>query len=295
MNPFPSILVPLDGSRTAARSLGCAVWLAGRLGARLHLLSATESSLPTEEALARLHVPKGHWPLVTLHQAPGDPGRAILDAVTRYAVRLVVMTTRGEAAEAADEDPWKILGHVTRAVVEGSPVPVLVLPPAHRESLPWTSALVPVSGEAAPDAALATAVRMAAALDLAVHVVHVTDSEAGEEGLAARARYADEAHHEYPRLLEEFASRALCHCAPEERQRVESVRLCRGDVAEELRALIERVPISVLVVGWHGQFMAGHARVLKQLVRSVACPILLVKPAPPGPFRLKVGEEIERG
>ncbi len=29
MSPlFPSILVPLDGSVTAARSLGCAVWLA---------------------------------------------------------------------------------------------------------------------------------------------------------------------------------------------------------------------------------------------------------------------------
>jgi beta-phosphoglucomutase-like phosphatase (HAD superfamily) len=49
---------------------------------------------------------------------------------------------------------------------------------------------------------------------------------------------------------------------------------------------------SLLVIGWHGRFMAGHAAVLKHLVQVVTCPLLLVKPATRVPFRLKVGEEI---
>jgi beta-phosphoglucomutase family hydrolase len=56
MSLFPSILVPLDGSRLAARSLGCATWLAARLGARLHILSATPQVRPAREELARRQV-----------------------------------------------------------------------------------------------------------------------------------------------------------------------------------------------------------------------------------------------
>jgi alpha,alpha-trehalose phosphorylase len=53
----------------AARALGCAVWLAARLGARLHILSATPQERPAREELTRLKVPGAHWPLITLHQA----------------------------------------------------------------------------------------------------------------------------------------------------------------------------------------------------------------------------------
>lgn len=292
MNPFPSILVPLDGSSTAARSLGCATWLARRLDARLHLLNAGPDTLPAREALTCLQVPEEAWPLVVLHQAPAYPADAILEAVASCDVRLVVMTARGETAEAA-EDPAGLVGHVTRAVLERSPVPVLLMPPAYREALPWERVLVPVSGEAEADAALTLAVRLAEALDLGVHVAHVIQPDDGKEGLAARARYADALHHEYPGQLDEVVSRALPHCPPEARCRVEEVALCHGDVGTELLELIERTRVSLLVIGWHGRFTSGHAPVLKRLIEAVTCPLLLVKPAAPMPFRLKVGEEIE--
>jgi nucleotide-binding universal stress UspA family protein len=182
---------------------------------------------------------------------------------------------------------------VTQAVIERSPVPVLVLPPAYVEALPWERALVPMSGEAEADEALDLAVRLANALGLKVHVAHVADSEEGEAGLAAAARYADAPHHEYPHRLEELVRRALPQRTPEECRCIAAVALCRGDVPAELRALIGRERVSLLVVGWHGRFMAGHARVLKRLIRVITCPVLLVKPAARMPFRLKVGEEIE--
>lgn len=99
-NPFPSILVPLDGSHLAAQALGCATWLASRLGASVHVLSATAQERPAREELMRLKVPEEYWPLVTLHQASAYPEQAILAGITRYDARLVVITARGEAAEA---------------------------------------------------------------------------------------------------------------------------------------------------------------------------------------------------
>jgi nucleotide-binding universal stress UspA family protein len=296
MKLFPSILVPLDGSQTAAQSLGCAAWLAGRLEARLHILSATARELPAREALARLKVPEQWWPLITLHQAPAYPEDAIVAVIAQQDVRLVIMTARGHAADAPANhhpDPRQIVGHVTQAVIERSPVPVLVLPPAYIEALPWERALVPISGEPEADEALDLAVRLANAFEIKVHVAHVADSEADETGLAAAARYADAPHHEYPHRLEELVHRALPQRTPEERRCIEAVALCRGDVAAELLALIGRERVSLLVVGWHGRFMAGHARVLKDLIQVITCPILLVKPAARTPFRLKVGEEIE--
>lgn len=295
MNPFPSILVPLDGSATAAGSLGVATWVAARLGARLHILSATAQTLPARAELERLRVPEEYWPHIELHQAPAYPEESILAAIARHGARLVVMTARGETAEmpeTAHPDPLKIVGHVARAVIEQSPVPVLLLPPAYRERLPWERALVPVSGEIEADEALTLAVRLADALDIKVHVAHVAGAKEGGEGLAAAARYADAPHHEYPGRLEELVNRALPQCTREECRRIEDVALARGDVAEELLKRIDEKGISLLVVGWHGRFMTGHARVLKHLVQVVTCPVLLVKPARRAPFKLKVGEEI---
>jgi nucleotide-binding universal stress UspA family protein len=295
MSVFGSILVPLDGSRLAAQSLGCATWLAARLGARLHVLSATSRELPAREELARLRVDEEHWPRITLHQAPAYPEDAILAAVARHDIELVVMSAGGQTAERTEAvpDPERVVGHVTRAVIERSRVPTLLLPPNYREALPWQRALVPISGEAEADEALALAVRLAHALDLAVHVAHVADAGADDEGLSARARYADAVHHEYPRQLEELVSRALPHCTPEECRRIRDVSLCRGDVAAELLTLVERAPVSVLVIGWRGRFVTGHARVLKRLIREMTVPVLLVKRAARMPFRLKVGDELE--
>lgn len=293
---FPTILVPLDGSRIAARSLGCAAWLASGLGARLHILSATARELPAREELTRLNIPERHWPLITLHQAPAYPAAAILAAVALHKIKLVVITSRGETAETATTEqpaPSKIIGSVTRAIIERCAEPVLLLPPNYLETLPWERALVPVSGETEVDEALALAVRLANALDLEVHVAHVSDSDVGDESLSARARYADALHHEYSGQLEEFVSRALPQCAPEECRRIVDIALCHGDVVTELLKVIERKQIGLIVVGWHGRFLTGRARVLTRLIQMISNPVLLVKREHRTTLTLKVGEEIE--
>lgn len=294
MSLFSSILVPLDGSAIATRSLPCATWLASRLGTRLHILSATSRELPARAELRRLHVAEEHWPLVELHQAPAYPENAILAAIDQYNAGLVVMSARGAAGEGhlkPSADLLKVIGHVTEAVIRQCPVPVLLLPPSYRELLPWTRVLVPVSGETESDQALALAVRFGNALDLAVYAAHVADAE--DEELAVRTRYSDALHHEYAAQLDELVARALPTLAPNECRCIQGMALGHGDVASELIHLMKRERVSALVVGWHGHYGSGRAEVLKKLLPVLDTPVLLVKSARPSPFRLKVGEEIE--
>lgn len=294
MSVFASILVPLDGSVTASRSVGCAAWLAERLGARLHLVSATFRHVPPREELQRLQVAERYWSLVELHQAPTNAEAAILAAVARYRVGLVVMSASGEAGEAAassEVDPTKIVGHVTRIVIEQSVVPTLLIPSNYEEVLPWERMLVPVSGEVASDDALALAVRLASALDLCVDVVHVADPDPRDDPLAPRLRYADALHHEYSARLEEIVTRALSSVPPEEARRVREFALRRGATVGALLETVEGRCATVIAVGWHGRFVVGRARILKGLLPAVRCPVLLVKARAPRASRLNVGEE----
>lgn len=296
MKSYANIGVALDGSETAARSLGCATWLASRLGARLHILHVGEQ-LPSGEALRQLGVPEKHLPLAEFHQMQGDAAGEILAAEERYRLELLVMTAQGAGASGtktngSHAEPLERVGHVTREVIERSQAPVLLLPPRYRESLPWRSALVPLSGEPGSDQSLGTALQLAQVLDLTVTIAHVA-ATSGQAAKAATGSYSDEPHHEYPNMLNEFVARACPMCGAEERRRIGDFHLVYGDVAHELLVLVEKTRASLIVVGWHGQFVAGHARVLKALIQNVSCPLLLVKAAPlREPFRLKVGEEV---
>ncbi|GIK49841.1 MAG: hypothetical protein BroJett013_25380 [Alphaproteobacteria bacterium] len=296
MTAFASLLAPLDGSRAAAASLGCAAWLAARLDAKLHVLSATTTPLPAREELARLHVPPEYWTRIILHQAPEFPEQAILAATLEHDADIVVMSAAGETAEktgARRPDAFGIVGHVARAVIEQSRAPVLLAPPAYRENLPWRNLLAPLSGEPETDHALTLAVMLANALDLQVHIAHVIGSDAYRSGLAAAAHYADAPHHEYPQQFAELVRRNMPYLTDEECRCIAGVALVQGDIAHALLNLITEKHIDLIVVGWHGRFGTGHAGVLKDLLPLITCPVLLVKPAQGPAFRLKVGENIE--
>lgn len=292
MSAFDPILVPLDGSAAAARSLGCAAWLAERLPATLHVLSAGHPPLPPREELRRLRVPEKLWANLLLHQAESFPEHAVLEAAKRCGARLIVMTARGESAEEREHDRSP-LGHVTASIVESTDVPVLVLPPAYQERLPWTTSIVPISGEAQADEALMIAVRLGNELGLTLTVAHVMSFADAGKGLLAETRYADAAHHEYPRRLDELVERALSHCDRREARCIGDVVLRRGHVAARLLEVIEERNASVIVIGWQARFFPDRAQVLKALLRRVSCPTLLVKATPLPWFALNIGDALK--
>ncbi|MCC5860717.1 MAG: universal stress protein [Gammaproteobacteria bacterium] len=290
MNSVASLLVPLDGSALAARSLGCAAWLARRMNAQLRVLQVGPSS-----PFPDLQIPAGIREHCAIQQRSGDPAKTILDEIAHHGARLLVLSARGDGLETDSGEP-RLLGHVSQSVVEQSPVPVLVLPEHYRERLPWQRLLVPVSGEPSAEHALAVAVELANDLDLSVTVAHVVDPEHGETGdgsLVAAARYADAPHHELPEAFDEMISRALPQFSQEDTRCIRGVSLCHGDIAGELLKLAAAPETSAVAVGWHGRFAQGHAEVLKQLLDELACPLLLVRPRPRLPFRIKVGAELD--
>lgn len=291
MNRFASLLLPLDGSPEAAKGAGCALWLTEALGATLHVLHAAAQPLPGHEALARLHVPGAQRAQVVLHQLPENADAAVLEAITTYGVDLVVMSARGESASAGLKLSQR-LGTVAQTVIEQSPVPVLLLPVRYREVLPWTSMLAAVSGETAADQALEAATQLAAVLQLKVTVVHVEDGPCAPGSMPLGA-YADAAHHEYPRRIEEMVERGLFGCTPDERHGIDEVLLRRGEPAQVLLDQAARHDSSLLALGWHGALGTGHALVLKRLLEEAECALLLVRKAKGSTARLKVGEEID--
>ena len=294
MSSFSSLLVPLDGSRMAARSLGCATWLAAGLEAHLHILSATTRPLPTREELTRLQVPESDWQRITLHHVMRVPEDAILAAARAYDIDLIIMSARGGSQERTTPTALArdSVGHVTRTVIEHGSRPVLLLPGAYRERLPWKRVLVPISAEAEISPAAGIALALANQLALSVRIAHVLDGPDGKSGLETTARYADAAHHEYPEKLAELVRRAVPTATPDECRRIEEISLLHGDVATELLRQIERDDASLIVIGWHGRLVSGHAKVIKSLLAAISCPMLLVKAAPPSPLMLKVGSRI---
>jgi nucleotide-binding universal stress UspA family protein len=290
MKILSEIGLPLDGSKVALRGLGCAVWMASRLEGRVHVLHAG-GPVATANPLQALGVPEKFLPLIDFHEVSGDPATEILAAEKRLGIDLIVLSARGESSEAETPDPLKIVGHVAREVIEKSTAPVLLLPLSYREALPWRSALVPISGEVGTDESLVVALQLAQTLDLTVTIAHVAAAkeEFGKEVLGV---FSDEAHHEYPHMLNEYVARVSPMASSKERERIEDFYLLHGDIARELLGVIDKKRTSLLVVGWHGRFVAGHARVLKTLIQKISCPLLLVKAAPRQPFRLKVGEEV---
>lgn len=258
---FDSIVVPHDGSPEAAKALGCAAWLAPRLGAALHVLQST-----------------------------AEPAPDLLAAIETHRGKLVVMTARGASASAGVE-PARRMGRVGEALMRESTVPVVLLPVQYREALPWTSMLVAASGEPAADQALEVALQLATALGLELDVLYC---ESARTKARALGEYADALHHEYAQRLEEMIRRAAARRPAEERGCIGHVLLCRGDPADELLAHIAQRRASVVALGWHGALGAGRALVLKRLLDEAECPLLLVRQAARPASRLKVGEELQR-
>ena len=287
MSSFDSILLPLDGSLQAAKAVPCALWLAERLHATLHVLHAAPHPLAPANALERLSALAAQRSRTVLHQTKVDPVQAVLEATKEHHVKLVVITARGESAS-RDVERGRTLGRIARALVVESSVPVLLVPLHDRSVLPWRSMLVAASGDPESDEALATAARLASALDLRVTVVHVI----AEPGSGALGQYADAAYHELPWRLEEMVKRALLSSSPEDIGRIEGLAVRRGDPITEVIAEVEQRRSSVVAVGWHGDLSPEHANVLLGLLERAAFPLLVVRKPPPSEFRLKVGDEI---
>jgi nucleotide-binding universal stress UspA family protein len=143
---FASIVVGTDGSETAHEAVRQAVELAGRLGARLHVVSAyepvpearlrEEAQLvpadlqwlinPREEVDATLraavHVARDAGVEATSYARQGDPADAILDVAEEQGAELIVVGNKGMTGARRF-----LLGSVPNRVSHHAPCSVLVI------------------------------------------------------------------------------------------------------------------------------------------------------------------------
>jgi len=152
---FKRIMVPVDGSPTAAKGLAVAMRLAKESGANLLLLHVVDefpafatpdagaSSVPLIDALRET----GRETLAAVAASAKDPavapetalvenfGKRVADAIVDEAVRwkadLIVMGTHGRRGVRR-----ALLGSDADLVVRYSPVPVLLVPPEGRSVAP---------------------------------------------------------------------------------------------------------------------------------------------------------------
>jgi nucleotide-binding universal stress UspA family protein len=125
--PVQRIVVPVDGSPFAERALPIASWVAGTVGAPLHLVEVVDVDAPADAAIHHLDE------LAHRHGAAGwnvaravDTGSAIVAAGAIGSPSLVCMATHGRDRSAV------ALGSVAMRVLDGSPRPVMLIGPAAR-------------------------------------------------------------------------------------------------------------------------------------------------------------------
>lgn len=147
---YNHILIALDGSRFAERSLDPALQLAFRFESRVTLLRVTApeaqpivvgpaaslanlerveqtAELEMEEAEAYLESIRRQWAGLGITARSevtcGEPAEMILDTAGAVAADLIVMTTHGRSGLSR-----LIYGSVAEAVLRRSPIPVLLVP-----------------------------------------------------------------------------------------------------------------------------------------------------------------------
>lgn len=287
----PTIVVATDLSEGSERVLDLAVACARGLGARLHLVHASdrpENPHPVPEAFAELlgrtrsadeardehrlralqrqqERVRGEGVSCDAELAPGRPWQVICEAIVDQDARLVVLGDRGDDDGPDGESAgWteRVLGRTVDRVVRIALCPVLVA--AGRGAVPGT--LEGTRWLVGTDFSPSSIVAIEAADDLArvvgghLEVAHVVESGPLGEGGAASAQFAE--------FVELNAPGAAARLVA--REEPAAVALC---------AVAAEVGADVLVVGTHG--MTAHEQLVvgstgERCLRRARTPLLLV-------------------
>lgn len=168
---YTSVLVPLDGSDLAARALGTARWLADRLGAGVHLVSAATTPGSHDAHREILEGQRARVPGATLHVSEaGDAGASIVALARELDPCLVCMSTHGRSRTAA------LVGSTTIRVATELAAPLVAVGGRVRAaSLTADRVVVTLDGWATTERAIAPAAAWARALGLTLSLVTSAD------------------------------------------------------------------------------------------------------------------------
>ena len=298
---YKRMLVPLDGSEVAEVVFPYAKELAGKLGTEVTLLHISSQGLKDFQPMTQAYI--GHAADVIKGGAAKPVtvnGEMVIgypsDEIIRYAedkkVDLIVVASHGRSGGKRSE-----MGSVAERVLRSAKVPVLLVPTAPRDPVPfdqWTARqmIVPLDGS-----------------ELAETVLPHVEELAGKNGLSsakvvlvraceppAMPTYYSPELSEIPLHWGQYAQQETARCkqvSTEYLAQVEGRLKARGiDVrsevlvgkaSDEVVNYANKTPHSLIVMATHGR--SGFSRlvygsVALNILVGVSSPILVIKPMP---------------
>lgn len=284
---YDSILLPVDGSDHAAKTVDHAARLADWAGATIQVVfvaDTTQDSVTVVDGTVVDALERDGGSIVAAAAerleslgvdhgtdiVQGSPAPTIVDYAERYGYDLVVLPTHGRTGISR-----YLLGSVTEKVVRLSDVPVLTARMSSDEMLtfPYGAILLPTDGSPAALAAARHGLSLAAALDATVHVLSVVDDRSlGPDARSALS--ADELERPAAEAVDELVAEADAYDLSRITTHVE-----RGPPAEVIKDRIETCDIHAVVMGSSGR--RGVDRILlgsvaEKTVRSAPVPVITV-------------------
>lgn len=239
------VLAFIDHSPCATGVVHTAASLAALVGATVDIIWVAE--------------PDHAAPPESPHQARvlhGEPASVMLHELRSSDVVFGVLGSRSVRPKA------EVAGHVTLALLEASPVPLVLVPPDGRD-LPAERPrfLVPLDGTTDTASALAPIAKLLTAAGAVVVVLHVFSSSSIPSFLGSS--------HDLDILAEEFLLRHLPEGAL-------SCELRIGHPGPQIIDVAKDQDFDGIAVAWRQDLSPGHAEVLRHLVQETRLPLVVV-------------------
>ena len=248
------ILAMLDDSAVAATVLATATTIARLTNASVDAVTV----VPDDEA----HRSTTGGSPVEARVVVGDPVETLTAELSADDVTFGVLGSR------ALDDKTEAVGHVAEALIARTTVPLVVVGPRGRALGDGELVfLLPLDGAAASTAAVhSLALELARAGHRAV-TLHVFDSADHPPPV--------ESPYDLDVVAREFLATHTADCS-------DRVELRLGDAGTEILDVADSERADAIVVSWAGDLAAGHAAVIKKLLRDARVPVVLHRSAAPG-------------
>jgi nucleotide-binding universal stress UspA family protein len=170
------------------------------------------------------------------------------------------------------------MGHVAEALLNAHLAPVLLVRPGMRPVAGLRRMYVPLEGSPSTSAAMRAADDALCARGREIVMLHVvTGAVPVEAGSLPAPRIMDQEHYEWAAWQDEFTMR-FSQCPEGGRHRV-AVRV--GEPAAIIAEEAGKSDAELIVLSWNGSFESGHGAVIKGLLTTAPCPLLLVPSGSP--------------
>jgi nucleotide-binding universal stress UspA family protein len=247
------------------------------------LVAVADPALDKElVAAARALALAAGWDARAVHVR--EPGGSDLDDLDVIGLAGSAVAEISRLVEKADVDVVAVglsartpgFGRLAETLLASMPAPLLLVRPGMRALTTLRRLLVPLEGSPSASDAMRRADDAFCTRGREIVMLHVVTSDMpGERGSFPAPRIVDQEHYEWAAWQEEFCMR-FSQCPEGGRHRV-CVRV--GDPAPTIVDEAQADGAELIVLSWSGSFAGGHGAVVKELLDTAPCPLLIVPAA----------------